>query len=104
MRYDQVAFVAPSTVRLVVGAGLILLPGAPLVRIMVFSQAVNGFLLPVVLVLILILVNRRELMGEHTNSRGYNAVAWSASAVMIVLTLALLYLGFRGKPAVLAAR
>lgn len=88
---------------IIVGAGLILLPGAPLVRIMVFSQAVNGFLLPVVLVFILVLVNRRELMGEHINSWGYNAVAWSASAVMILLTLALIYLGLRGKVAALVA-
>jgi Mn2+/Fe2+ NRAMP family transporter len=51
---------------------------------------------------ILVLVNRRELMGEYTNSRGYNAVAWSASAVMIVLTLALAYLGLRGKVSLLA--
>ncbi|MFQ5816785.1 MAG: Nramp family divalent metal transporter [Terriglobia bacterium] len=84
------------TALIVVGAGLILLPGAPLVRIMVFSQAVNGFLLPVVLVVILILVNRRALMGTYTNSRGYNVVAWSASVVMIVLALALIYLGLRG--------
>lgn len=90
------------TALIVVGAGLILLPGAPLVRIMVLSQVVNGFLLPVVLMFILVLVNRRELMGEYTNSPGYNAVAWSASAVMIVLTLALAYLGLRGKLSLLA--
>ncbi|MFQ5926481.1 MAG: Nramp family divalent metal transporter [Terriglobia bacterium] len=89
------------TALIVVGAGLILLPGAPLVRIMVFSQAVNGFLLPIVLVVILILVNRRELMGEYTNSRAYNWMAGSASAVMILLTLALIYLGLRGKIAAL---
>lgn len=90
------------TALIVVGAGLILIPGAPLVRIMVFSQAVNGFLLPVVLVFILLLVNRRELMGEYTNSAGYNAVAWSASTVLILLTLALVYLALRGKVSVLA--
>ena len=85
------------TALIVVGAGLILLPGAPLVRIMVFSQVVNGFLLPVVLIFILILVNRRELMEEYCNSRGYNVVAWTTSAVMIFLTLLLIYAGLSGK-------
>ncbi len=85
------------TALIVVGAGLILLPGAPLVRIMVFSQVVNGFLLPVVLIFILILVNRRELMGEYCNSRGYNAVAWTTSVVVIFLTLVLIYAGLSGK-------
>jgi Mn2+/Fe2+ NRAMP family transporter len=34
----------------------------------------------------LLLTNDRELMGEHVNSRGFNIVAWSTVAVMIVLT------------------
>lgn len=91
------------TALIVVGAGLILIPGAPLVRIMVFSQVVNGFLLPVVLVFILLLVNRRELMGKNTNSRAYNLVAWTANGVMILLSLTLVYLGLRGKASFLAA-
>ncbi|MGH9786138.1 MAG: Nramp family divalent metal transporter, partial [Terriglobia bacterium] len=55
-----------------VGAGLILIPGMPLVRIAYLSQVANGFLLPFVLVFMLLLVNRVDLMGQYTNSRGYN--------------------------------
>jgi len=80
------------TALIVVGGGLILLPGAPLVKIAVLSQVANGVLLPIILIFILLLVNRRELMGEHTNSRTYNVVAWATSVAMIVLTLALLYI------------
>jgi len=79
------------TAMLVAGGGLILLPGAPLIRIAVLSQVANGFLLPIVLIFVLLLVNRRDLMGELTNSRGFNVVAWTTSIAMIVLTIVLVY-------------
>ena len=47
--------------------------------------------LPFVLIFMLLLVNDRELMGEHANSRGYNIVAWVTTVVMIVLTLAMVF-------------
>jgi Mn2+/Fe2+ NRAMP family transporter len=50
------------------------------------TQVANGVVLPFVLVFMLLLTNDRELMGEHVNSRGFNIVAWSTVAVMIVLT------------------
>ena len=77
------------TLLIVVGAGLILLPGFPLVRMILFSQVLNGVLLPFVLIFMVLLINRPGLMKEWTNSRGYNIVAWVAVAVMIGLTLAL---------------
>jgi Mn2+/Fe2+ NRAMP family transporter len=77
------------TLLIVVGAGLILLPGFPLVRMILFSQVLNGVLLPFVLIFMILLINRPGLMKEWTNSRGYNIVAWVAVAVMIGLTLAL---------------
>lgn len=84
------------TALIAVGAGLILLPGTPLVRIMVLSQVVNAFLLPVVLIFMLRLVNRSELMGEWRNSPGFNLVAWGTAGLMILLTLVLVYLGLTG--------
>lgn len=77
------------TLLIVVGAGVILIPGFPLVDMILFSQVVNGVLLPFVLIFMVLLVNRPGLMKEWTNSRGYNIVAWVAVAVMIGLTLAL---------------
>jgi Mn2+/Fe2+ NRAMP family transporter len=71
------------------GAGIILLPGMPLIAIMYASQVINGTVLPVVLIFILLLVNDRKLMTDHTNGSIFNAVAWTTSAVMIVLTLVL---------------
>jgi Mn2+/Fe2+ NRAMP family transporter len=72
---------------IVVGAAMILLPRAPLVKIAVLSQVANGVLLPFVLIFILLLVNRRDLMGDKVNSRTYNVLAWGTSVGMILLTL-----------------
>jgi len=84
-------FYSLYTLLIVVGAGIILIPKAPLLKILVLSQVANGVWLPIVLIFILLLINRRDLMGEHTNSWGFNAVAWAASIVMIILTLVLVY-------------
>jgi Mn2+/Fe2+ NRAMP family transporter len=76
------------TALIVVGAGVVLIPGFPLVKMILLSQVLNGMLLPVVLVFMVLLVNKRELMGEWTNPRWFNVVAWVAVVVIIGLTLA----------------
>ena len=85
------AFYSLYTTLIVVGAGIVLFPKAPLWKILIYSQVGNGIWLPIVLIFILILINRRDLMGEHTNSWGFNVVAWTASIIMIILTLVLIY-------------
>jgi Mn2+/Fe2+ NRAMP family transporter len=77
------------TLLLVAGAGVVLIPRLPLVYVMVLSQVANGVVLPIVLVFMLMLTNDRELMGEHANTRGFNAVAWITVAVVITLTIAM---------------
>ncbi len=74
------------TLLIVGSAGMILLPGAPLLRIILVSQILNGVLLPVILVFMLLLVNRESLMGRFTNGRVYDAVAWATVIGLIVLT------------------
>jgi NRAMP (natural resistance-associated macrophage protein)-like metal ion transporter len=85
------AFYTLYTGLIVVGAGIILIPKAPLLRILVLSQVANGVWLPVVLIFILLLINRRDLMGDHVNTVGFNIVAWTMSIVMIALTIVLVY-------------
>ena len=80
------------TLIIVVGAGVLLVPRFPLAHIMVLSQVVNGIVLPFVLIFMLLLINDRELMGAHVNSRRFNVVAWTTATVMIVLTLVMLVL------------
>lgn len=79
------------TMLIVVGAGIILIPKAPLWKILIYSQVGNGIWLPVVLIFILLLINRRDLMGGHINTWGFNLIAWAMSIVMIILTLILVY-------------
>src|SRR5467141_2070371 len=74
-----------------IGAGFILIPGAPLFKILILSQVANGVWLPIVLIFMLLLINRRDLMGEQVNSPAFNWVAWVTAAAMIVLTLVLVY-------------
>lgn len=77
------------TFLIVIGGGVILIPGFPLVRMILISQIINGMLLPVILIFMTMLINRSGLMKEWTNSRAYNMVSWTAVTVMIGLTLAL---------------
>jgi Mn2+/Fe2+ NRAMP family transporter len=82
------------TVLIAAGAGVVLLPHAPLWKILIFSQVGNGIWLPVVVIFILLLVNRRDLMGEYVNTLTFNVVAWVTAIAMIVLTLILAYAAF----------
>ena len=72
---------------IIVGAGVVVLPGAPLAGIIFYSQVLNGALLPVVLVLMLLLINNKRLMGTWTNSRFFNAVAWATVVIVGTLTI-----------------
>jgi Mn2+/Fe2+ NRAMP family transporter len=74
------------TILIVAGAGVILTPNLPLVKISILSQVVNGVVLPFVLIFMLLLVNKKSLMGEHVNSRLFNLIAWATTVVMIGLT------------------
>jgi len=66
---------------------LILMPGAPLVLLMVLSSVVNGLLLPFVLIYAISLVNNKKLMGNFTNSKIYNIIAWGTIGILTVLTI-----------------
>ena len=79
------------TILIVAGAGVILIPNLPLVKISILSQVVNGIAVPPVLIFMLLLVNNRELMGEFVNSRLYNGIAWLTAVIMTVLSVALLW-------------
>src|SRR6202043_1952705 len=83
------AFYWLYTILIVVGAGIVLIPNVPLWKIFIFSQVGNGVWLPIVVIFILLLVNRKDLMGEHTNTVMFNVVAWITAVAMIVLTFVL---------------
>ena len=75
------------TIIILVSAGLILIPNAPLMTIMFISQVVNGAVLPFVLFFMIMLINDRKLMGDYVNGPLFNIIAWLTVVIMIVLTL-----------------
>ncbi len=87
------AFYWLYTILIVVGAGIVLIPNVPLWKIFIFSQVGNGVWLPIVVIFILLLVNRKDLMGEHTNTVTFNVVAWVTAVAMIILTVVLMWQG-----------
>ena len=84
------------TLLIVVGAGVILIPGFDLVRMTILSQVLNGMLLPFVLIPMVLLINKRDLMGEWTNSPWFNLVSWITVVIMVGLTLAYAGITLRG--------
>lgn len=70
---------------------VLLLPDATLIQFSVASQVLNGILLPVIIILMLMLINRTDLMGTHKNGRWWNLIAWATSIIVIVLTLVMLW-------------
>jgi Mn2+/Fe2+ NRAMP family transporter len=75
---------------ILVGAGIILIPHVPLVAITLWTQVVNGLLLPVVLLVMILLVNNPEIMGQHVNKRFGNWVGWITVVVLGSLSLVLI--------------
>jgi Mn2+/Fe2+ NRAMP family transporter len=72
----------------VAGGGVILFPNLPLIKISILSQVVNGIAVPPVLIFMLLLVNKKELMGDYVNSRSFNVIAWVTMVIMTILSIA----------------
>lgn len=71
---------------LILSAVIILIPNAPLIQISLWTQVINGMLLPVVLVCMILLVNNKKIMGQYVNKPINNIIGWSAVTILIVLT------------------
>ncbi|MGO8720832.1 MAG: Nramp family divalent metal transporter [Acidobacteriaceae bacterium] len=74
------------------GAGVVLWPHFPLVKVTILSQVLNGVLLPVVMIFMLVLINKTELMGEHTNNRWFNWIAWGTAMIVIALSVTMMFM------------
>jgi Mn2+/Fe2+ NRAMP family transporter len=75
---------------LIISALIILIPNAPLIKISIWSQVLNGILLPVVLVCMILLINNKKIMGTYINKPIQNAIGWGAVIVLTGLSLMLL--------------
>jgi NRAMP (natural resistance-associated macrophage protein)-like metal ion transporter len=90
-------FVTTLTVLLLIGAGVAMIPGVPVIKLLVLVQVVNGALLPVTLFFVWRLARSEELMGEHRNSPLFDAVAALTVLVTGALSLVLVGLTLAGK-------
>jgi NRAMP (natural resistance-associated macrophage protein)-like metal ion transporter len=79
---------------LIMAVVIILIPNAPLIFISLWSQVINGLLLPVVLVCMILLVNNKKIMGPYVNKPTNNIIGWSAILILIALSMTLLILPF----------
>ncbi len=84
---DAPQFMWIYTLTIALGSLLVLIPGAPLVFLMVLSAVINGLLLPFVLVFAISLINNKKLMGEFTNSKMYNYISWGTVIAVACLTV-----------------
>ena len=89
-------FYSLYTALIVFGAGFVLIPGLPLLKVILISQVANGILLPFVLVFMLKLVNRERIMGEYRNGFWGNLIAGGTSVVMVGLTGMLIWNSITG--------
>jgi Mn2+/Fe2+ NRAMP family transporter len=78
------------TIIIVLGAGIILIPNAPLIQISLWSQRLNGILLPVVLIAMMIIVNKQDVMGKYVNKPAQNIIGWTTISILVVLSLVML--------------
>ncbi|HET9096348.1 MAG TPA: divalent metal cation transporter [Candidatus Baltobacteraceae bacterium] len=67
---------------LLAGAAMVLIPGLPYLKFTVYAQVVQGILLPPELALMLIIINKRNVMGKYTNSLLANVIAWTTVVVI----------------------
>jgi Mn2+/Fe2+ NRAMP family transporter len=78
------------TILIVGGAAVVMIPNFPLVKWSITSQALNGILLPIVIILMLLLINRKDLMGKYVNGHWFNIAAWLTAGIVIVLSVMLM--------------
>jgi Mn2+/Fe2+ NRAMP family transporter len=94
-RHDAPQFYVLYEAMIVLGAGLVLLPGVPLLKIMLLSQTANGVLLPFILVFMLLLAQDERLMGRYRNGRWLSALSWATAAILVILTVLMLWFTLR---------
>ena len=78
------------TTIIVIGAGIILIPNAPLIQISLWSQRIDGMMLPIVLICMMLLINNKDIMGKHTNRKLGNIIGWTAIIIIVILSITLL--------------
>jgi Mn2+/Fe2+ NRAMP family transporter len=91
---DAPVFVGVITTLIGIGAIVALIPGVPVIRLLVGVQVVNGILLPITLFFVWRLAANRKLMGAFANGRTFNVLAGATVIGTSALSLLLLAVTF----------
>ena len=75
---------------------LVLTPFFPLFAIVLYTQSLNGILLPVFFYFLLKIVNDKELMGEHVNGRLYNIFSVASTFFIAIAAVAAVTISILG--------
>lgn len=73
-----------------IGAGVALIPGVPVIKLLLGIQVLNGILLPIILVFIMILANDKRLADGMRNTRTYNILGWTTVTVITIAVILML--------------
>jgi Mn2+/Fe2+ NRAMP family transporter len=83
-------FVGVITTLIAIGTLVAIIPGVPVIKLLIAVQVVNGVLLPITLFFVWRLASNRELIGAYANGRTFNIFA--GVTVIATSTLSLLLL------------
>ncbi len=82
-------FLGLFTAQVFIGAAVALIPGN-LIRLLVQAQVLNGIITPILLTYVLVLANRRSVLGDAANGRTFRVVATVSVVGVAVLSFTVL--------------
>ena len=88
---DAPQFYILYSLMIIIGAGVVMIPGAPLIPIMYLSQVLNGLVLPVILFLMVRLVNDQTVMNGMVNGPFTNILTWASALVLSILSIVMVF-------------
>jgi Mn2+/Fe2+ NRAMP family transporter len=88
--HEAPVFQSIFTGLIILGVLVTLIPGLPIIQVLIVLQDLNAAMLPILLVFIILLVNNRRLMGRHVNKLGFNIISWGIVVVITILIVLLL--------------
>ena len=83
-------FIGIFSALIVIGVIVALIPNIPQIQLLIFTQTLNGILLPFLLVAIVLLSSNKEIMGEYANSLQFKVLAWGLTVIVSILSLLLI--------------
>jgi len=83
-------FLGIFTTLIIIGLIVALIPNIPQIKLLLFTQTINGILLPVLLIAIVSLSSNKEIMGEYANGFFFKIFAWFMTIILSILSLLLI--------------